>query len=264
MRSRRLAVYGLTAGLLGGGAAGLLMTGTTLASAQESSDVTGTVTDPAASADNSTTASADSGSTTTTEAPAAAPAADPAAPAAPAPADAAKPKGDWAKSALDPLVANGTITQAQEDAIIAALDAARPAHGPGGKGGPGRHGFGNLAAAAQALGMTEADLLAALQGGKSLAAIAQEKGVAVSQVVDALVAQLKTHLYEEVAAGKRTQAEADQILADAKSRIEAFVNGAAPAGGPGFGFGGPGGPGHHGAGAPAPSSSGSSPGTTTS
>ncbi len=34
MKPRRLAVFGLTAGLLGGGSAGLLMTGTTLAGAQ--------------------------------------------------------------------------------------------------------------------------------------------------------------------------------------------------------------------------------------
>ncbi len=229
-RPRRLAVFGLTAGLLGGGAAGLLMTGTTLASAQVS-DVTGTVTDPAA----------------------------------PTPA---KPRGDWAKSALDPLVSNGTITQTQEDAVIAALDAARPAHGPGGKGGRGGHGFGNLSAAASALGMTEADLRTALEGGKSLATLAGEKGIAVSKVVDALVAQLKTHLAEEVTAGKHTQAEADQILADAKTRIEAFVNGTAPAGGPGFGPGGRGGPGHGhgpgGPGAPAPASGSSTSGTTTS
>jgi hypothetical protein len=220
-------VYGLTAGLLGGGAAGLVLTGSTLASAQVA-DVTGTVSDPAA-----------------TTAP-------------------AKAKGDWAKSALDPLVANGTITQAQEDAVIAALDAARPAHGLGGKGG--HHGFGNLSAAASALGMTEADLRTALEGGKSLATIAGENGIAVSKVVDALVAQLKTHLAEEVAAGKHTQAEADQILADAKTRIEAFVNGTAPAGGPGFGFGGRGGRGHGpgGPGAPAPSSGSSTSGTTTS
>jgi hypothetical protein len=225
----RLAVFGLTAGLLGGGAAGLLATGTTLAGAQ-TSDTSGA---PAAPAPSTT----------------------PATPATPA-------KGEWAKAALAPLVANGTITQAQADAVIAALDAARPAKGPGGKGG--RHGFKNLDAAARALGMTVEDLRAALIGGKSLATIAGEKGVAVSAVVDALVADLKAHLDEHVAAGRNTQAEADQILANARTRIEAFVNGTAPAGGPGFGFGkggrhgrGPGGA------APSSTSSGSS-GVTTS
>jgi hypothetical protein len=236
MKPNRLAVYGLAAGLLGGGAAGLVLTGTSLASAQVS-DVTGTVTDPAA-------------------------------PAAPAPADgSAKPaKGDWAKSVLDGLVAKGTITQAQADEILAALDAARPAHGPGGHG-PGRGGFGKLDAAAKVFGMSVEDLRSALEGGKSLATVAKEKGIDVNKVIDALVAEFKAHLDQEVASGIHTQAEADQKLADARSRIEAFVNGTAPAGGPG-GFGG----GRHGHGpgfgGPPPAGSapaaGSSSGTTTS
>jgi hypothetical protein len=196
MKPNRLAVYGLTAGLFGGGAAGLLLTGTTLASAQVS-DVTGTVTTPVAGS--------------------------------------AKPaKGEWAKSVLDGLVAKGTITQAQADEILAALNAARPAHGPGGHG-PGRGGFGKLDAAATALGMTVEDLRSALEGGKSLAAVAQEKGVDVAKVVDALVAEFKAHLDQEVASGIHTQAEADQKLADARARLEAFVNGTAPAGGFGGG-----------------------------
>ena len=189
-------------------------------------------------------------------------------PAAPAPA--AKPaKNDWAKATLDKLVADGTITQAQADKVLAALDAARPAHGPG-KGGRG-HGFGKLDAAASVLGMSVEDLRTALQSGKSLAAIAGEKGINVAKVVDALVAELKTHLAEHVSSGKNTQAEVDQMLADARTRIEAFVNGTAPAGGPGFGFGPGGGRGgHHGprGGAPAngtaPSSTASSSGTTIS
>jgi len=219
---RRLAVFGLTAGLLGGGAAGMIMTGTTLASAQ-TSDVTGTV--------------------------------------APSTGSAKPAKGDWAKSALEPLVANGTITQAQADAVIAALDAARPAKGPGGRGGG--HGFKNLDAAAQALGMTVEELRTALQGGKSLATIAGEKGIEVSKVVDALVAELKAHLDEHVASGRNTQAEADQLLANARTRIEAFVNGTDPAGRPGFGFG-KGGRHGRGPGAPAPSSNSSGSGATTS
>ena len=229
MKPNRLAVYGLAAGLLGGGAAGLALTGTSLASAQVS-DVTGTVTDPA--------------------------------PATPAPA-ADPAKGDWAKSVLDGLVAKGTITQAQADEILAALNAARPAHGPG----PGRGGFGKLDAAAKVLGMSVEDLRSALEGGKSLATVAREKGIDVAKIVDALVAEFKAHLDQEVASGIHTQAEADQKLADARTRIEAFVNGTAPAGGPG-GFGG----GRHGHGpgfgGPPPAGSapaaGSSSGTTTS
>ena len=212
MKPNRLAAFGLAAGLFGGGLAGLALTDTTLAGAQVS-DITGTVTDPSAGA------------------------------ARPA-------KGEWAKSVLDGLVAKGTITQAQADEILAALNAARPGHGLGGKG-HGR-GFAKLDAAAQALGMTVEDLRRALAGGKSLATVAKEKGIDVAKVVDALIAQRKAHLDEHVASGKNTQAEADQVLADARTRIEAFVNGTAPLGRPG-GFGGR----RHGRG-PAPA------GTTTS
>jgi polyhydroxyalkanoate synthesis regulator phasin len=187
MKPNRLAVYGLAAGLFGGGAAGLVLTGSTLASAQVA-DVSGTVTSPAATTDN------------------------------------------WAKSVLDGLVAEGTITQAQADEVLGALNAARPARGPG--KGHGR-GFGKLDAAAQALGMTVEDLRSALAGGKSLAAVAQEKGIDVAKVVDALVAKFKARLDQGVASGIHTQAEADQKLADARTRIEAFVNGTAPAGRPG-------------------------------
>jgi hypothetical protein len=220
MKPRRLAVYGLTAGLLGGGAAGLALTGTTLASASTTSGTTAS--DPTA---------------TTTA---------PAAPASPAPANAPN-GGDWVKAALDPLVANGTITKAQEDAVLAALQAARPDHGPGHGRGPGGPGFGNLDTAAKALGMTADELRTALQGGKSLADVAKAKGIDPSKVVDALVADLKAHLDADVKSGEHTQAEADQILAQAKTRIQDFVDSTALAGGPGgFGFGGPGGGHGHG------------------
>ena len=251
MKPHRLAVYGLTAGLLGGGAAGLALTGTTLAStriADVSSTDSTTAADPATGTTTSDTTGTDNSETTTTAAPAVddptttttAPVTTP----VPAPAAAPStgkstttPNGDWAKKALDPLVAKGTLTQAQEDAVLAALQAGRPDHGPGHGRGPG---FGNLDAAAKALGMTADELRSALQGGKSLADVAKAKGIDPAKVVDALVAELKAHLDAEVTSGEHTQAQADQMLAQAKPRIEDFVNGKAPAGGPG-GFGGFGG-----------------------
>jgi hypothetical protein len=291
MKPRRLAVYGLTAGLLGGGVAGMALTGTTLAStriADVSSGTTdstvvdtGSVTDPLTSSTTSDTTAVDSGATTTTNAPATTTTSDPAAsdpstttttsapaaPATPAPATgSAKPtKGDWAKSALDPLVTNGTISQAQEDAVLAALKTGKPGHGPGDGHGRGGPGFGKLDVVANALGMTVDELRTALDGGKTIAGIASDKGIALSKITDALVAELKTHLAEEVTEGDITQAQADQLLANAKTGIDDFVNGKVPAGGPGDGgrgFGGPGGGrGHHGpgggGGAPASGSNGS-------
>jgi hypothetical protein len=204
----RLAAFGLVAGLLGGGAAGVALGLPGFAGAQTS----------------------DSSPSTTTPA-------DPKAPAAPAKPD----RGAWMRDALAPLVANNTISQAQADAVIAALEAARPAkdrhgHGPKGfRGGPGR-----LDAAASAIGITVDELRAALQGGQSLADMAKSKGVDPEKVVSALVAELKAHLDQEVASGRHTQAEVDQKLAGATERIRAFVNG--EAGKRGFGFRGPHGP----------------------
>ncbi|MDQ1565338.1 MAG: hypothetical protein QOF96_218, partial [Actinomycetota bacterium] len=226
---------------------------------------TGTVTDPTTSSTTSDTTAAGSGETTTTTAPAttsSTPAASdpptttaPAAPATPNPSTAAAKaaKGDWAKPALDPLVTNGTITQAQEDAILAALKAARPDHGPGDGHGRGGPGFGNLDAAAKALGMTTDELRTALDGGKTVAGIAKDKGIEVAKVADALVADLKSHLDAEVKDGELTQAQADELLANCRTRIDDFVNGKVPAGGPGGGpggRGGPGGPGRRGPGGP--------------
>ena len=188
MKTNRLAAFGLAAGLLGGGAAGLALGVPGLASAQ--SDET----------------------TTATEAPAAS---DPATKA---------DRGQWMKDALAPLVSNDTITQAQADAVIGALNEARPAKGPGGHHGHGPHGHG-LSAAATALGMTAAELRTALEGGQTLAQVAQSKGVSVDTVVNAIVAEIKTKLNEQVAAGRLTQAQADDRLAEATERTKAFVNG---------------------------------------
>ena len=130
---------------------------------------------------------------------------------------------------LKPLVDAGTITQAQADAVIAALKADMPErgkHGRGGKGGPG------MDVAAQALGMTADELHTALKGGQKLAQVAESKGVNVQVVVDALVASATNHINEEVASGELTQAEADEKLANVTERVTERVNNPRPEGGP--------------------------------
>lgn len=159
-------------------------------------------------------------------------------------AEAERPgKRAWAADALAPLVAEGTINQAQADAVIDALDAARPGKGGGHhRGRPGLRRLGHLEPAATALGMSVDDLRGALDGDTSLADVARERNVDPQVVTDALVAALRTHLAEHVAEGRHTQAQADRLLAEATSRIAAFVNGEAPGpGGRGFGGRGPGG-----------------------
>lgn len=135
---------------------------------------------------------------------------------------------------LKPLVDAGTITQAQADAVIAALKADMPAHGDHartGKGGPG------LDVAAQALGMTTDELHSALDGGQTLAQVAADKGVNVQVVIDALVASATNHINEEVTSGEITQAEADQKLADLVQHVTDRVNNPRPEGGPRGGHG---------------------------
>ena len=92
-----------------------------------------------------------------------------------------------------------------------------------GHGGPG------LDAAATALGITADELRTDLQGGKTIAQVAADKGVDVQTVIDAMVADAKSHLAAEVASGEHTQAEADQKLADLTQRITDSVNNGRPA-----------------------------------
>lgn len=181
--------------------------------------------------------------------------------AAPSDASARPDRQQIVSDALAKLVEAGTITQAQSDAVAQALTDAMPARGPGGdaNGDGGMHrggmrGGGNLDTVATALGMTADELRTELQSGKTIADVAAEKGVAVETITAAVKAELQTHLAEEVASGEHTQAEADQILADADARIAAMIDGTAPAGGRGGFGGGPGGMGggmgRHGMGQP--------------
>lgn len=209
MKQHRLAIFGLVAGLVGGGAAGVALGVPGFAGAQTS--------DP-----NSATSSS-----------------GPAAGSAPAPAPSPD-RAAWMRNALAPLVANGTISQAQADAVVAALQAAKPARAKG----PGHHGprdkFGrNLDAAARAIGITTEELRTALSGGQSLADVARSKGVDPEAVVSALAGEFKTRLDQAVAAGRITQAQADEKLAATTERIRAMVNGETPLKGrPGRGPGG--------------------------
>jgi hypothetical protein len=129
----------------------------------------------------------------------------------------------WVRDALNDLVDDGTITEEQADAVESALDEARPEHGLRGRHGPGLHM--NLGAVAEALGMTDDELRAALQDGQTIAEIAGEEGVDVETVVSAIVASLKERLDAKVAGGDLTQEQVDEMLAGAEERATAAVNG---------------------------------------
>lgn len=159
-------------------------------------------------------------------------------------------------------VAAGEHTQAEVDQKIndftARLDDmvnnVRPPMGPGmgGKGGPGMGGhmggpLGKAAAdVASILGLSTSDLQTQLQT-KSLADIAKAQNVDIQKVKDAIIADIKAHLDDEVKSGEHTQAEADQKLKDMTARLDDMVTKVRPAGAPDMGGkGGPGMGGHMG------------------
>jgi len=92
-----------------------------------------------------------------------------------------------------------------------------------------------LAAAAEALGMTEAELKTELQSGKSIKQVADAKNVNIDTVIAKMTAAVKAHLDAEVASGEHTQAEADAKLAEFQTRVTEMVNktGLPPRGGRG-------------------------------
>jgi hypothetical protein len=147
--------------------------------------------------------------------------------AAPAP-----PKDSWVDGALKPLVDAGTITQAQADAVKAALSKARPAF-PGGRRPEGRFG-GPLgkdpAKIAAALGISEADLKAGLVAGKTLAQLATEHGKDPAAIAQVIIDDVNARVDAALSAGRITQAQADQMKADAKTHANDIVNGQAPLG----------------------------------
>lgn len=150
---------------------------------------------------------------------------------------------------VDAAVAAGTMTKAQADELKAQIASGDfPLFGVRGGHERGEHrgGFGaHLSVAATYLGVTEATLRTSLEGGKTLADVAKEKGKSASGLVDALVADETKELDAAVTAGKLTKAQRDALVTNAKQRFQDLVDGKAPAPGSlrghdGFGFrGGP-------------------------
>src|SRR3954452_23095954 len=148
--------------------------------------------------------------------------------------------GTRLQEVLKPLVDDGTITQDQADKVIAAIVAARPADGPhggpfGGHRGPGGLIGEGLDTVATTLGITRDEVRTALQGGQTLADLAVSKGKTAQDVIDAIVADAKTHLNTAVTDGKITQAQADKLLTELTPRGTELVNNGFPAIGPDLG-----------------------------
>jgi hypothetical protein len=151
-------------------------------------------------------------------------------------ASLATDRGVDPQSIIDAIVADSQDELAAR--VTAFVNGDVPDHGPGGPGGPGHHGgpgFGGegLDAAATALGITDDDLRTQIEGGATIASIAETAGIDVQTVIDAMVADATTRIDEAEAAGRIDAARATEIRDGLTDRITALVNGELPTHGPG-------------------------------
>ncbi|MDP1719382.1 MAG: hypothetical protein Q8L08_00025 [Candidatus Nanopelagicaceae bacterium] len=134
---------------------------------------------------------------------------------------------DQLASVLASLVIKGTLTQAQVDAITAAITAARSANQNAGVADRATH----QQLIADTIGISVATLQTRLAAGDSLATIA---GAKTSALITALVAEATTRIDAAVTAGKITAAQATTLKANLTANITAMVN---RTGGMGVGMG---------------------------
>jgi uncharacterized protein YidB (DUF937 family) len=131
---------------------------------------------------------------------------------------------------VDAAVAAGRITKAQGEELKQRIESndfplfAPPVLGFG-HFGFFHHGLPGLDAAASYLGLTERQLDAKLDSGKTLAQVAKDQGKSVDGLIAALKADLKQKLDQAVADGRITKAQENQALSDADQRLENLVNG---------------------------------------
>ncbi len=131
------------------------------------------------------------------------------------------------KTSLDLAVTNGYLTQTQADAILEAVRVFAPTYL--------EQSFARntpMSVIAKTLGMTESELLQAMREGKTIAQLAQEKGVSTETIVNALVAAEKARLDQAVADGRLTQAQADALLKVARVMAPSYLEGTGKFGGP--------------------------------
>jgi polyhydroxyalkanoate synthesis regulator phasin len=130
---------------------------------------------------------------------------------------------------VDQAVSEGWLTQDQADMLQWRLDQA-PAGAGLGMGMDMGRGFGKMgmggpmgdsltSITADKLGMKLTELLTELQGDKTIADVAKEKGVDTQTIVDAYLAKVKENLDQSVADGNITQKQADYQLEQAKTRV---------------------------------------------
>lgn len=261
---RRMVAAGLAMGLLAGGSAGVILGTPLFVSAESGVSETSTTIDDTGSAEpdrveSDANESDATGGTTTTSAPESdlpattVPAENPDSKvdATPGQRDQRDPSKHLDKMAerlretLQGLVDNGTITQAQADAVIQTLTDARKTwadHAGDKKRGSfdwnaGRDHAGGPAAMFRgmkeiydAIGLDPSEIFEHLRDGKTIAQIAEDHGVARQTLVDAVIDPLTERLDAAVADGRMTREQADQLLARTTEGLTKAIDGQMPSG----------------------------------
>ncbi len=137
---------------------------------------------------------------------------------------AAPERGERISEALQVLVDDGTLTEAQRDAVVETLKNARPNRGefrePLGQRGPRVAGE-----IAEILGLEGNEIREALRNGSSIAELAEAQGIESADVVDAIVARAEERLDTAVENGRIDDTQAAEMLTRTAERAEDLVNG---------------------------------------
>jgi hypothetical protein len=136
------------------------------------------------------------------------------------------PRGFDLAATLAALVAKGTITQTQADAVLAAANAARAAADAMRPAKPDH--AARLALIATTIGVDAATIQTRLAAGETLAAIA---GAKKDALIAALVADETKRIDAAVAAGQMTAAQATAKKTNLTAHVTAEVNSVRPMGG---------------------------------
>lgn len=205
-----MAIAGLVMGLVGGGAAGMILGTPVFVSAENG-----------APEQSSTTVPADPGGSRVAP-------------------DRTERMRDRLDRALEGLVADGTIDRDQADAVVDALTDAyrefrsgladRMKHGWERGADPRGHGerpagiFRGMKEIYDAIGLEPGEILEELRNGRTIAQIAEEHGVERQALIDAVIDPLTERLDAAVADGRTTRARADEMIARTTEGVERAID----------------------------------------
>ena len=137
---------------------------------------------------------------------------------------AAPERGKRISEALQVLVDDGTLTEAQRDAVVETLQNARLGRGEFRErlGQRSPRGAGEIA---EILGLEGSEIREALRNGSSIAELAEAQGIDRADIVDAIVARAEERLGTAVENGRIDAAQSAEMLTQAAERAEDLVNG---------------------------------------